>query len=283
MDNEIKYKVNTTDNHAGCFLMINKELIMNRLLAILLATTFSTMAVAETSAPVGPTVGGKVEVEIKENASNDWGAKTTFGLGFNHSDMAFGGISLEAVDSNTLTVDEWQMGTSLGMVTVSVGDQGDIWIGAEGEHTIANPKMDESVIADFGDAAIALEFGDWKNDVSDIEAIAGSYTTELNSFGITVAGDYDRVTENYTIGGRADMSGSGIALTYAEATETMAYELDSSQGPIAVYMNGNEGDMLQNIGGGYTWDIRGLDIEASANYDIDAEDISPSVKMAFSF
>lgn len=253
---------------------------MTRLLAILLATTFSTVAVAEST---GPSVGGKVEVEIKQNASDDWGSKTTFGLGFNHDDVAFGGIELEAVDSNSLTVDTWQMGTSIGIATVSVGDQGDIWIGAEGEHTIANPKMDESIIADFGDAAVALEFGDWKNDVSDIEAIAGSYTTELNSFGITVAGDYDRVTENYTIGGRADMSGSGIAVTYAESTEAFAYELDSSNGPIAVYMNGNEDDMLKNIGGGYTWDINGLDVEASANYDIDAEDISPTVKMAFSF
>ena len=256
---------------------------MNRLLAILLATTFSTMAVAETSAPVGPTVGGKVEVEIKENASSDWGAKTTFGLGFNHSDMAFGGMSLEAIDSDTLKVDEWQMGTSFGTTTVSVGDQGDIWIGAEGEHTIANPKMDESVIIDMGSAAVALEFGDWKNDVSDIEAIAGSFSTEAGEFGITVAGDYDRVTENYTLGGRVDMSGAGMAVTYAEATEKLAYELDSSSGAISAYLNGDEDDMLKNVGGGYTWDINGLDVEAGANYDIDLEDISPKLTMSFSF
>ena len=256
---------------------------MTRLLAILLATTFSTMAVAETSAPVGPTVGGKVEVEIKENASDDWGAKTTFGLGINHNDMAFGGISLEAIDSDTLKVDEWQMGTSFGETTVSIGDQGDIWIAAEGEHTIANPKMDESVIVSMGNAAVALEFGDWKNDVSDIEAIAGSYTADVGEFGMTVAGDYDRVTENYTLGGRVDMSGAGMAVTYSEATEKLAYELDSSNGPVSAYLNGNESDMLRNIGGGYTWDINGLNVEAGANYDIDLEDISPKLTMSFSF
>lgn len=257
---------------------------MTRLLAILLATTFSTVAVAEdTSAPVGPTVGGKVEVEIKENASNDWGAKTTFGLGINHNDIAFGGISLEAIDSDTLKVDEWQMGTSVGEATISVGDQGDIWIGAEGEHTIANPKMDESVIVSMGNAAVAVEFGDWKNDVSNIEAIAGSYTADVGEFGMTIAGDYDRVAEKYTLGGRVDMSGAGMAVTYSESTEKLAYELDSSSGAISAYLNGDEDDMLKNAGGGYTWDINGMDVEAGANYDIDLGDISPKLTMSFSF
>jgi len=257
---------------------------MTRLLAILLATTFSTMAVAEdTSAPVGPTVGGKVEVEIKENASNDWGAKTTFGLDINHNVIGFGGISLEAIDSDTLTVNEWQMGTSVGGATVSIGDQGDIWIGAEGEHTLANPKMDESVQVTMGNAAVAVEFGDWKNDVSNIEAIAGSYSTDIGEFGMTVAGDYDRVAEKYTLGGRVDMSGAGVAVTYAEATEKLAYELDSSSGAISAYLNGNEDDMLKNVGGGYTWDINGLDVEAGANYDLNLEEIAPKLTMSFSF
>jgi hypothetical protein len=256
---------------------------MTRLLAILLATTFSTMAVAETTAPVGPTVGGKVEVEIKENASNDWGAKTTFGLDINHNDIAFGGISLEAIDSDTLKVNEWQMGTSVGEATVSVGDQGDIWIGAEGEHTIANPKMDESVIVSMGNAAVAVEFGDWKNDVSNIEAIAGSYTANLGEVDMTIAGDYDRVLENYTLGGRVDMSSAGMAVTYSESTEKLAYEVDHSTGPISAYLNGDENDVFKNVGGGYTWDINGMSVEAGANYDLDLEDVSPKISMSFSF
>ena len=100
---------------------------------------------------------------------------------------------------------------------------------------------------------------------------------------MTVAGDYDRVTENYTLGGRVDMSGAGMAVTYSEATEKLAYELDSSNGPVSAYLNGNESDMLRNIGGGYTWDINGLNVEAGANYDIDLEDISPKLTMSFSF
>ena len=175
------------------------------------------------------------------------------------------------------------MGTSFGETTVSVGDQGDIWIAAEGEHTIANPKMDESVIVSMGNAAVAVEFGDWKNDVSNIEAIAGAYSTDVGEFGMTVAGDYDRVTEKYTLGGRVDMSGAGMAVTYSESTEKLAYELDSSSGAISAYLNGDEDDMLKNAGGGYTWDINGMDVEAGANYDIDLGDISPKLTMSFSF
>lgn len=258
---------------------------MTRLLAILLATSFSTMAVAETSAQqLGPVVGGKVEIEIKEDASNNWGAKTTFGLGINHNDIAFGGISLEAIDSNTLTVDEWQMGTSVSGATVTVGNQGDIWIGAEGEHTLANPKMDESVIVDMGAMAFALEFGDWKNDVSNIEAIAGSYTTDVSNLAVTVAGDYDRVTEKFTLGSRVDMTEvAGVALTYSESSKKVAYEIDTINGPVGVYINGNEDDMLKNIGGGYTWDLSGLNVEAGANYDVDASDLAPKVTMSFNF
>ena len=256
---------------------------MRNLLSTVIAGLLVATPVIAEEAASGPTIGGSIKVDIAENANEDWGSTLTLGTGISMDGLAFGGFNVEAKDGGDFALDEWQMGTSFGTTTVSVGDQGDIWIGAEGEHTIANPKMDESVIVDMGSAAVALEFGDWKNDVSDIEAIAGSFSTEAGEFGITVAGDYDRVTENYTLGGRVDMSGAGMAVTYAEATEKLAYELDSSSGPLSAYLNGDEDDMLKNIGGGYTWDINGLDVEAGANYDIDLEDISPKLTMSFSF
>jgi len=229
--------------------------------------------------PSWPAISGGVEVEIKENASGDWGSKTTLGAGISAEGMAFGGFNFESVDGGGLSLDEWQLGTDMGEATVSLGKQGDIWIGAEGEHTIANPKMDESVQISMGDFAMAVEFGDWQNDVTDIEAIAGSY-----SLGdITVAGDYDLDSENIVLGSRMNVGDFGGAVTYDVDAEHFAYEVDGTTGSITAYINGDQDDVAQNIGAKYTWELNGIGVEPKVNYDIEDEEFTPQVTVGFSF
>lgn len=256
---------------------------MNRLLAVLLATTVSTAAFAETEI-AGATIAGEVEVTIKENAAGDWGSTTKLDLGIAREGMAFGGFNFASTDGGDLTLDEWQLGTSIGTdATVSLGKQGDIWVGAEGEHTIANPKMDESVIVDMGAFAVAAEFGDYKNDVSDIEAVAGAMHWGEDALGGTVALDYDLDAEKYTFGTRVNVDTMGGVLTYSEATEKLAFEIDASTNGITAYLNGDEDELARNIGAGYEMDFNGMTIEPKANYDLDAEEFQPSIVASFNF
>ena len=151
----------------------------NLTMAAFAATMVVTSAFAEeaTVAPVtGPVLGGSIELKFKEDAAGDWGATNTIGASITMPGTAFASFNVESVDGATAQLDEWQLGTEVNDGTVSIGKQGDIWVAAEGEHTIHNPKMDESIQLNMGKAAVAVEFGDFTNDVSDIEAVAGALT-----------------------------------------------------------------------------------------------------------
>tara|TARA_B100000073_G_scaffold326391_1_gene311031 strand:- start:1640 stop:2440 length:801 start_codon:yes stop_codon:yes gene_type:complete len=254
-----------------------------RKLMILIAAgcMFGNYALAESSS-VSPKLSSDIEVVMKETSSDNWGATTTLGFGIEMSSTAFGGFNLESKDGSSFSLDEWNMGTALGVGTISIGKQGDIWIGAEGEHTIANMGMDESVIVDMGNAKVAMEFGDFTNDLSDIEAIAGSYTVPVNTASATVAVDYDMDTEKTVLGGRVDLGPAGIAGTYAN--EKFAYEIDGSHAiGISAYANGDQDDAVQNIGAGYETVLAGLTVGGDLNYHLDSKETTPSITIKLSF
>ena len=265
----------------------NKETIMKNLaIATFVASMAVTSAFAEeAAAPVtGPVLGGSVELKFTEDASGDWGATQTIGASINMSGKAFASFNVESIDGGTATLDEWQLGTTVAPdTTVSIGKQGDVWVSSEGEHTIANPKMDESIQLNMGAFAAAVEFGNFSGDVSDIEAIAGAYTFGAGPATIKGAVDYDLDTKDYTVGARADLHNYGITGTYAEATKVFAYEAETSMGGLTAYLNGDETDMTQNVGASYTYDFNGINLEPSVNYDIDNSDVQPQFVASFSF
>ena len=253
---------------------------MNRLSQTLLTTTaISCMAFSALANPIT----GSVEVELKENSSDKWASTTTLGASMSSEGSAFGGFNIESVDGATFALDEWNLGTTVGEVSVSLGDQGDIWIGAEGEHTIANMAMDESLRITMGTTSVALEFEDYKNDISDIESIALASTVDTGALGITGALDYDLDSENWVIGTRVDMGNYGTALTYSEDTEKLAYEVDGNLSGITIYVNGDEDELARNLGASYLVDVSGLDIEPKLNYDLDAEELTPSIVLTLNF
>ena len=142
--------------------------------------------------------------------------------------------------------------------------------------------MDESVIVDMGNAKVAKEFGDFTNDLSDIEAIAGSYTVPVNTASATVAVDYDMDTEKTVLGGRVDLGPAGIAGTYAN--EKFAYEIDGSHAiGISAYANGDQDDAVQNIGAGYETVLAGLTVGGDLNYHLDSKETTPSITLKLSF
>lgn len=266
----------------------NKETIMKNLaMAAFAATMVVTSAFADqaTVAPVaGPVLGGSVELKFTEDANGDWGATQTIGASIDMSGTAFASFNVESIDGGTATLDEWQLGTTVSSdATVSIGKQGDIWVAAEGEHSIANPKMDESIQLNMGAFAAAVEFGNFSGDVSDIEAVAGAYTFGAGTTTIKGAVDYDLDTKDFTVGARADVHNYGITGTYAETTEMFAYEAETTMGGLTAYLNGDETDMTQNVGASYTYDFNGINLEPSVNYDIDNSDVQPQVIASFSF
>ena len=52
---------------------------------------------------------------------------------------------------------------------------------------------------------------------------------------------------------------------------------------LSAYLNGDDDELAQNVGGKYEFNWNGLDLEAGANYNIDDEEFSPMVSAAFSF
>jgi hypothetical protein len=148
---------------------------------------------------------------------------------------------------------------------------------------MANPTMNESIQVHVDNVSVAMEFGDFKNDVSDIEAVAGKVSLGDEGLATELAIDYDLDAEAYTVGARVDMENVGGVVTYSEAAEKFAFEFDTSMNGLTAYVNGDEDEIARNVGAGYEWNVNGLVIEPKANYDLDAEELTPSVTATFSF
>lgn len=241
-------------------------------------------------------LGGSVGVEITENAAGDYVAETTLGLGASTetgAGLAFGGFTFESVDGGDLTVDEWQVGIANPGLTVSFGDQGSIFVENDfeivGSETLAFPSDEhESLIADFGNAAVLVGFTDITTDVTDIENVQASYTFGVAAVELTGVADYNIDSEEYALGAKADYAVTdavnlGGIVTYASATETFAYEASAGYSFVTAFVNGDDTDALQNVGGGVSYDFDKLNVYAEGSYNIDAEDTTFGMGVALNF
>lgn len=255
-----------------------------------LAAVLSTAAYAQEAATPAMTSGitGSIEMEFAETAAGDIGATTTLGLGVAAQGVAFGSINLETVNGGALGVDEWALGTVVGPATVSVGDQGGVFIEGENGATLAEPAIGESLNVTVGGIGIALGFDDLSTDVTNLSNLQGAYTMNAGALGITASGDYNLDSEDWALGGRVagvEVAGVGLGttLTYGSANETFGYELDGTIMGVTAYLNGDDGDMLQNIGAGYSRNVGGLTVGTDLNYNIDTEELAPSATIGFTF
>ena len=72
-------------------------------------------------------------------------------------------------------------------------------------------------------------------------------------------------------------------MTYDADAEHFAYEGTVAVSGLTAYLNGDETDSMQNIGGEYVFNYAGAELSAGVNYDTDAEDWSPMAGVSFSF
>ena len=235
-------------------------------------------------------MSGEITVDIEENAAGDWGATTSFDLGISAGNIATGAMGFVVDSEGDVALDEYAIGTPVGGAFISFGDQGNAWIASEDGATMADPDMEESVMVTAQGATMAIGWTDIEADATDISNVQGLYgmTIGAGMAHVEAAGDYNFNSEDWTIGGRADTFisegiAAGAAMTYGSADEVIGFEVDTTAYGVTAYLNGDQDDMAQNVGGNYTYDLNGLELGAGVNYNIDSEEMTPSASVSFSF
>lgn len=249
---------------------------------------FAEDTVTKVTTPVAPVLSGEVSLDFAETAGDKIGGTMGVELDINAGSLATVDLDFKATDGNALTLDTWAVGTSVAGVGVAIGDDLGVMPGAEGEQTLAAPAMAEAVQVTVGDAVVAVGLTDWTTDVTDVSNIQGAYTMNVATLDVTAAADYNLDSENTVLGagvGGLDLglASLGGAMTYDVDAETFGFEGVATNGGLTAYLNGDDTDMLQNIGGEYEVNVNGATFTAGANYNIDTEDFAPTASIGFAF
>ena len=236
-----------------------------------------------------PVISGEVELTFGENVSGDWAGDMALDLNVNAgTSPVFLDLGFVANDGTTVELDTWVVGTLYNGSGIKVGNDIGTWVGAEGEQTLADPVMGSGVAVSLSGATLALGLTDWKSDITDLENIRASYSMGISGINVTAAGDWNMNTENAMLGAEA----SGIDVGPVDLGAAVTYDMDASvfgfEGftdimGVTAYVNGDQDDVFQNVGGSYTKSFFGAGIETGLNYNVDSTEIVPTVSVAFAF
>ena len=244
------------------------------------------LVLALTGAAHAAEVNGSVELDLSKNSGDDYGVIPTlelsFGTAVSETVTATAGITLE---NNQIS--GYHLGTMVGSFGLSVGDQDDLFIESYETTTVADPSSaDVSLIATMGDASVLLGFADPQNDITDIENIQAAYSLQTPLAYLTTSVDYNKASEDYALGlGVSGISVAAISLgsTLTYADDLFGYEATATYKKATAFLGGDQDDMTQQVGLGYTTNLSGLDITALGNYNIDTEELTPSLTATFNF
>ena len=239
-------------------------------------------------APTSP-VSASIEFDVTKNTADKYVGKTTLGFELEGTGPAFGGIELKAIDG-TISIGDWNIGTAVAGATVSLGKQGDLFPSAGlevvGSTTLANPTVNESVIATAGGISVMAGFDSLSTDVTDLDNVQAAYDFKIGAIGMGAAVDYntDTKAKSYGVSSSLDLTSSmSIGGTATYAADKLGYEVNANAGVISMFANGDEDNKLQHIGAGVKGSLNGLDLYAEASYDTDAKDLTPAVGVSFKF
>ena len=270
-----------------------------RILAIaMVAAMAASSAVAEetvtkTQTPVGPVLTGAVNLDFAETTAGKTAGVMGIELDIDAGSLATVDLDFKATDGNALTLDTWTVGTTIGAVGLAFGDDNGLLpetgVNTATDGTLTVPAMTESLALSFGGASVAVGLTDWNTDVTDISNIQGAYTVDAGIADLTASVDHNRATKNEVFGGAISGLDLGLAtaggmMTYDTDAEHFAYEGTLASNGITAYINGDEDNSLQHIGGEYVYNMAsGIELSAGVDYDTDAEDWKPMAGMSFSF
>lgn len=244
--------------------------------------------VTKTQTPVmGPVISGEVSLDFAETANDKIGGTMGLDLGVDVSGMATVDLDFSATDGNAVTLDNWTVGTTMGTMAMAFGDDNGVMPGAEGEQTLAAPAMTESLQVTTGAVSVAVGLTDWTTDITDVSNVQGAYTFG-DVISLTAAADYNMDSENTVLGAGVagidlGVASLGGAATYDMDAEVFGFEGVVTSGGVTAYLNGDDTDALQNIGGEYEINAAGVKWAAGANYNVDTEDFAPTASVSFSF
>jgi NAD/NADP transhydrogenase alpha subunit len=110
----------------------------------------------------------------------------------------------------------------------------------------------------------------------------------MNIVALTAVADYNLDSKNTVLG--AGISGLdlgvatlGGAVTYDTDASLFAYEGVTTVSGLTAYVNGDQNDAFQNVGGSYDYGFGGATLSAGVNYDINTKDFAPTAGLAFAF
>jgi len=262
----------------------------NLLITSALVTGFAGAAFAEAQVmPYGPALSGEVALTFAETAAGKWAATSAFDLGIDVSGVSTIDLDFSATDGNAVTLDNWTIGTEVAGFGVAIGDDNGVMPGAEGEQTLAAAAMAESVQVTMGAISAAVGFTDITTDITDISNVQGAIVLPvIAGIEVTAAADYNLNTENTVLGAGVagvdlGVASLGGAVSYDVDATLIGYELVATQSALTAYINGDDTDMLQNVGGEFVYGIAGAELTTGASYNFNSEEISPSIKLSFAF
>jgi hypothetical protein len=256
----------------------------------LILATVSAFALA--SAATAAELGAEVALDVTENAAGDYVA--TPSIDFSIVGGAGNAFVTLTENNGAIELDEYAIGTRVGATRLSFGDQGDIFGAFEGGleevggTTLADPAdAHESLIVSVGDASVLVGLTDISTDVTEVENLQATYGLAVAGMGIVGGIDYNLDSKESVLGlASASSLGSlnlATAVTYATETETFAHDLTVSTQGISAFLNGDDSDLLQNVGAGYTSDLNGMTYYVEGAYNLDAEEFTPAAGVSFNF
>ena len=262
--------------------------------AAMAATSAFAETVTKTQTPVmSPVLSGAVTLDFAETAAGKTAGTMGVELDIDAGSLATVDLDFKATDGSSLTLDTWTVGTTVGAFGVAVGDDNGLMptttADAAADGTLTVPAMTESVQVTMGAASVAVGLSDYTTDVTEVSNLQGAYTIDAGIVDVTASVDYNRTSENYVWGGEVagldlGMVTAGGMMTYDNDADLFAYESTVGVSGFTAYINGTDADALQNVGGEWTTDLdTGLTFTAGANYDTDAEDLTPRAGLSFNF
>lgn len=257
---------------------------------VLIATTALTLAA---SGAFAADMTGEISLDMVKDANDKFVATPSLEMAL-EGEMGVGSIGL-IIDNadDTVKLDTYSLGAKVGDVVVSFGDQGDLMEAFEGSteavggQTLTDLDDDgESIMVQTGNIGVMVGFDDVTSDMSKIKNVQLGASADLGKVGIAGAVNWDKASEDITVGLNAGMNINAFAvdgtLTYTDALT--GYELSAGYGAMRGFVNGDENDALQNVGAGYYGsNAAGLSFYAEAAYNIDAEEITPAAGVTFKF
>lgn len=256
---------------------------------VLFATTAITLAATSAFAA---DMKGEIALDMVKDANDKFVATPSIEMGV-EGEVGVGSIGLVVDGNDNVKLDTYSLGVKVGEATVSFGDQGDLMEAFEGSteavggQTLTDLDDDgESIMVQTGNIGVMVGFDDIGADVSDIKNVQVGAGASIGAVGVAAAVNWDQASEDITVGLNAQMNYNSINLggtvTYTEAVT--GFELSAGYGNFGAFLNGDENDMAQNIGGGYYGDTgAGLTYYGEVGYNIDTEEVTPAVGVKFNF